>query len=110
MGNKLVERAWRNQLDPFMGSGTTDVAAVKLGRKVHRHRDWAKYFDIALLSHTNAPIPLTCRSDRPSPKQEGDAVINHIKHLERVPPGGLDRERTLWIAKYRNGRSAAGTC
>lgn len=34
-------------LDPFMGSGTTGVAAVKLGRKFIRIEIEPKYFDIA---------------------------------------------------------------
>ena len=48
--NKLVERASLvNQivLDPFMGSGTTGVAAVKLGRKFIGIEIEPKYFDIA---------------------------------------------------------------
>lgn len=35
-------------LDPFMGSGTTGVAAVKLGRKFIGIEIEPKYFDIAL--------------------------------------------------------------
>jgi DNA modification methylase len=34
-------------LDPFMGSGTTGVAAVKLGRKFIGIEIEPKYFDIA---------------------------------------------------------------
>ena len=34
-------------LDPFMGSGTTGVAAVKLGRKFIGIEIDARYFDIA---------------------------------------------------------------
>jgi DNA modification methylase len=34
-------------LDPFMGSGTTGVAAVKLGRKFTGIELEPKYFDIA---------------------------------------------------------------
>ena len=34
-------------LDPFMGSGTTGVAAVRLGRKFIGIETERKYFDIA---------------------------------------------------------------
>jgi DNA modification methylase len=34
-------------LDPFMGSGTTGVAAVQMGRKFIGIEREAKYFDIA---------------------------------------------------------------
>ena len=37
----------RTILDPFMGSGTTGVAAVKLGRKFIGIEIEPKYFDIA---------------------------------------------------------------
>ena len=46
----LVRRAslpWEMILDPFMGSGTTGVAAVKLGRKFIGIEIEPKYFDIA---------------------------------------------------------------
>ena len=48
--NKLVERAslvGQTVLDPFLGSGTTGVAAVKLGRKFIGIEIEPKYFDIA---------------------------------------------------------------
>ena len=35
-------------LDPFMGSGTTGVAAVRLGRKFYGIEIDEKYFDIAV--------------------------------------------------------------
>ena len=47
---KMVERATvrgETILDPFMGSGTTGVAAVKLGRKFIGIEIEPKYFDIA---------------------------------------------------------------
>lgn len=47
---QLVERVTRDGetiLDPFMGSGTTGVAAVKLGRKFIGIEIVPKYFDIA---------------------------------------------------------------
>jgi site-specific DNA-methyltransferase (adenine-specific) len=43
---KLIPNA-RTILDPFMGSGTTGVAAVKLGRKFIGIEIIPKYFDIA---------------------------------------------------------------
>jgi site-specific DNA-methyltransferase (adenine-specific) len=47
----LVSRAaehGRTICDPFMGSGTTGVAAVKLGRKFIGIEIEPKYFDIAV--------------------------------------------------------------
>jgi DNA modification methylase len=44
---KLVRRTSGVVLDPFMGSGTTGVAAVKLGRKFIGIEIEPKYFDIA---------------------------------------------------------------
>lgn len=47
---KLVERASLEEqtvLDPFLGSGTTGVAAVKLGRKFIGIEIEPKYFDLA---------------------------------------------------------------
>lgn len=47
---KVVTRvSWKGEtiLDPFMGSGTTGVAAVKLGRKFIGIEIEPKYFDIA---------------------------------------------------------------
>ena len=41
-------------LDPFMGSGTTGVAAVKLGRKFIGIEIEPKYFDIACRRITDA--------------------------------------------------------
>ncbi len=38
---------WQTILDPFMGSGTTGVAAVQMGRKFIGIEREAKYFDIA---------------------------------------------------------------
>lgn len=44
----------RSILDPFMGSGTTDVAAVKLGRGFTGIEREPKYFDIAIRRITEA--------------------------------------------------------
>jgi site-specific DNA-methyltransferase (adenine-specific)/modification methylase len=41
-------------LDPFMGSGTTGVAAVRLGRKFIGIEREPRYFDIAIERITNA--------------------------------------------------------
>ena len=47
----MVNRMTRNKddsiLDPFMGSGTTGVAAIQLGRKFIGIEREPKYFDIA---------------------------------------------------------------
>jgi DNA modification methylase len=44
---ELFTSAGDSILDPFMGSGTTGVAAVKLGRKFIGIEIEPKYFDIA---------------------------------------------------------------
>ena len=41
-------------LDPFMGSGTTGVATIQLGRKFIGIEREPKYFDIAVERITNA--------------------------------------------------------
>ena len=51
---ELVKRTTGTVLDPFMGSGTTGIAAVKLGKRfigIERER---KYFDIAVRRITEA--------------------------------------------------------
>jgi DNA modification methylase len=53
----LIERATfydDHIVDPFMGSGTTGVAAVKLGRKFTGIEINEKYFDIACRRITEA--------------------------------------------------------
>lgn len=44
---ELVKRTKGTILDPFMGSGTTGVACVKLGRRFIGIEIDPKYFDIA---------------------------------------------------------------
>jgi DNA modification methylase len=48
-----IEQAGNPQtiLDPFMGSGTTGVAAIQLGRKFIGIEREPKYFDIACQAH-----------------------------------------------------------
>ena len=62
-------------LDPFMGSGTTGVAAVKLGRRFIGIEIEPKYFDIAcrrIEEATHQPDMFIERA--PAPKQETMAV------------------------------------
>ena len=47
VGGYLASRPNDSILDPFMGSGTTGVACVKLGRKFIGIEIEPKYFDIA---------------------------------------------------------------
>ena len=59
-------------LDPFMGSGTTGVACVKLGRKFIGIEIEPKYFDIAcrrIQAALDAP-DMFATVDHPAPKQE----------------------------------------
>jgi len=51
--NRAV-RAKENVLDPFMGSGTTGVAAIQLGRKFIGIELEPRYFDIACERIENA--------------------------------------------------------
>lgn len=58
-------------LDPFMGTGTTGVAAVKLGRKFIGIEIEPKYFDIACKRISDALKQPDMFIDRPAPaKQE----------------------------------------
>jgi DNA modification methylase len=62
----------RTILDPFMGSGTTGVAAVKLGRQFIGIEIEPKYFDIACKRISDALKQPDMFIERPKPvKQEG---------------------------------------
>lgn len=62
-------------LDPFMGSGTTGVAAVKLGRKFIGIEIEPKYFDIACRRISEALKQPDMFIERPAPpKQEAMAL------------------------------------
>lgn len=73
---KLASLAGETILDPFMGSGTTGVAAVKLGRKFTGIEIEPKYFDIA------------CRRISEALRQ-GDLFIEQPK-VKAVPHPSLD--------------------
>ena len=57
-------------LDPFMGSGTTGVAAVQLGRRFIGIELEPKYFDIAIERITHALAQPRLFEDQPAPTQE----------------------------------------
>ena len=57
-------------LDPFMGSGTTGVAAIKLGRRFIGIKIEPKYFDIACKRIEEATRQPDLFIERPKPKQE----------------------------------------
>ena len=61
----------RTILDPFMGSGSTGVACVKLGRKFIGIEIEPKYFDIACkrIEHTYAQPDLFVAPPQPKPEQ-----------------------------------------
>ena len=60
-------RSWSNDgdtiLDPFMGSGTTGVACVNLGRKFIGIEKLPEYFDIAKSRIANAEGMFANRDD-----------------------------------------------
>ena len=58
-------------LDPFMGSGTTGVAAVKLGRKFIGIEIEPKYFDIACRRISEALKQPDLFIERPKPAKQG---------------------------------------
>ena len=60
----------RSVLDPFMGSGTTGVACVKLGRKFIGVEIEEKYFDIACKRISAAVAEPRLPLAEPKPKQE----------------------------------------
>lgn len=57
-------------LDPFMGSGTTGVAAVQLGRRFVGIEIEPRYFDIAVERITHALAQPRLFEDEPTPEQE----------------------------------------
>lgn len=57
-------------LDPFLGSGTTGVAAVQLGRKFIGVEIEPRYFDIAVERITHALAQPRLFHDAPAPQQE----------------------------------------
>lgn len=67
---KLVRRTKGVVLDPFMGSGTTGVAAVNLGRPFIGIEIEPKYFDIARARVQAAYDAPDLFIEQPKPKQE----------------------------------------
>jgi len=64
-------------LDPFMGSGTTGVAAVQMGRKFIGIEQEPKYFDIACERIENA-------------QRQKDMFVSHEKKLPKNKQLGID--------------------
>lgn len=64
-------------LDPFMGSGTTGVAAVQMGRKFIGIEQEPKYFDIACERIENA-------------QRQKDMFVSHEKKLPKNEQLGID--------------------
>ena len=62
-------------LDPFMGSGTTGVACMNLGRKFIGIEIEPKYFDIAVERITNAQRQ-TKLFDEPKAKPEQQGIFH----------------------------------
>lgn len=68
-------------LDPFMGSGTTGVAAVKLGRKFIGVEIEPKYFDIACRRISEALKQPDMFIERPKPAVQNTLDLNGGKTL-----------------------------
>jgi site-specific DNA-methyltransferase (adenine-specific) len=69
----IASRAGETVLDPFLGSGTTGVAAIQLGRKVIGIEREPKYFDIACrrIEQAYAQRPLFEAEPPKAPEQLG---------------------------------------
>ena len=82
-----IEQAGNPQtiLDPFMGSGTTGVAAMQLGRKFIGIEIEPKYFDIACERIENAQRQQTLFDPKPVPKQE--SLLDPYEQVERDEMG-----------------------
>jgi DNA modification methylase len=70
-----VSRAGEVIFDPFMGSGTTGVAAVKLGRKFIGIEIEPKYFEIACSRIDEATRQGDMFRDAPKPKPVQEAML-----------------------------------
>jgi site-specific DNA-methyltransferase (adenine-specific) len=62
-------------LDPFMGSGTTGVAAIKLGRKFIGIEIEPKYFDIACRRIEEAAAQPDMFIEKPKPDKQAQAAL-----------------------------------
>jgi hypothetical protein len=71
----LASLSGQTILDPFMGSGTTGVAAVKLGRKFIGIEIEPKYFDIACRRIDEATRQPDMFIDRPAPLRQGELAL-----------------------------------
>lgn len=73
---RLVKRTDGTILDPFMGSGTTGVACVKLGRKFIGIEIDAKYFDIAVkrIKDAHAQPDMFIEQSKPEPPKQLDLM------------------------------------
>jgi len=73
-------------LDPFMGSGTTGVAAVKLGRKFIGIEIEPKYFDIACRRISEALKQPDMFIERPAPPKQESWAEMWAKPLRETNP------------------------
>lgn len=67
----LASRAGETVLDPFMGSGTTGVAAINMGRKFVGCEQSPEYFEIACRRLTEAHANRRLFAEVPQPQQLG---------------------------------------
>ena len=100
-------------VDPYMGSGTTGVAAVKLGRKFTGIEIEPKYFDIACRRIAEAlaapdffvaPPPAACKATASRPMSD---VISFMRAFPLCPETVCTEAPMSWLAR-RHGIAAAG--
>jgi len=70
-------------LDPFMGSGTTGVAAVRLGRRFVGIEIEPRYFDLACRRITEALRQPDLFIEKPKPAQQLNLIGSNGKHSPR---------------------------
>ena len=79
-------------LDPFMGSGTTGVACVRLGRKFIGIEIDEGYFDIACkrIEQAYAQPDLFVEAEKQPAPEQLDFEVHHENHPDHLPAHCLD--------------------
>lgn len=80
----------RTVLDPYMGSGSTGVAAVKLGRRFIGIEIEPKYFDIACRRIREATKQTDLFIEKPAPLKQQSAALMHTPNAQS-PLNGTEK-------------------